>query len=72
MLGKEFICPVCKEKIPPHEVALFFGGKDNLVKVYIKDDYVLVHFECLEKYGSVSELVKEISGGETDLSYLEK
>ncbi len=71
MLGKEFVCPVCKKKILPHEVALFFGGKDNLAKIYLKDDYVLVHFECLEKYDSVSELVKDITGGEIDLSYLE-
>ncbi len=72
MFGKDFYCPVCKEKIKPHEVALFFGGKDNLAKIYIKEDYVLVHFECLEKYESVSELVKDITGGEIDLSYLEE
>ncbi len=72
MLGKEFVCPVCKERILPHEVALFFSGRDNLVKIYIKDDYILVHHECLKKYESVSELVKEITGGKTDLSYLEE
>ncbi len=72
MLGREFVCPVCREKIPPHEVALFFGGKDNLVRVYIENDYVLVHFDCLKRYGSVSDLVKDISGGKTDLSYLEE
>ncbi|BBB32408.1 hypothetical protein TTHT_0846 [Thermotomaculum hydrothermale] len=72
MFGKEFICPVCHKKIPPHEVALFFGGKDNLMKIHIKDDYVLVHFECVEKYNSVSELVKDITNGEVDLSYLEE
>ncbi len=72
MLGKEFTCPVCKEKILPYEIALFFGGKDNLVKIFIDDDYLLVHKYCVEEYGSLNELVKEITGGKTDLSYLEE
>ncbi len=72
MLGKDFTCPVCKERILPHELALFYGGKDNLAKIYLKEGYVLVHFECLEKYPSMSELVKDITGGEEDLSYLEE
>jgi hypothetical protein len=66
------ICPVCKEKFLPHETALFFSGRCNLAKVYVDDTFYLVHHHCVEEFKTHGELVKRLSDGKKDNSYLEE
>ena len=65
------VCPVCKEMILPHEVALFFSGKGNLVQMRVEKAVVLVHFECADSFETRSELLRFLTDGKSDLSWLE-
>ncbi len=64
-------CPVCKEKIYPHETALFFSGKGNLIQMRVDEKLVLIHRECAESFGSGSELLRFLTNGANDLKWLE-
>jgi len=65
------ICPVCKKTILPHEVALFFSGKGNLVQMRVEEDVVLVHWECADSFETRSHLLRFLTNGKDDLSWLE-
>ncbi len=65
------ICPICKEIIFPHEEALFFSGRDNLVQMRVGKKLVLVHTECADSFETRSELLRFLTNGEADLSWLE-
>ncbi|NOY23428.1 MAG: hypothetical protein GXO70_07950 [Acidobacteria bacterium] len=65
------MCPVCKETILPHEVALFFSGKGNLVQMRIGVEVVLIHQECADSFETRSDLLRFLTDGKEDLSWLE-
>ena len=68
---EERTCPVCNELIFPHEIALFFSGKGNLIQMRVNDDVLLIHRECAESFGTGSELLRFLTNGAADLSWLE-
>lgn len=65
------ICPICNEVFLPHETALFLSGRCNLTKVYIDNTFFLIHPECEETFETRGDLVKFLSKGKVDNSYLE-
>ncbi|PJB83061.1 MAG: hypothetical protein CO090_01765 [Acidobacteria bacterium CG_4_9_14_3_um_filter_49_7] len=65
------ICPVCRTVILPHEVALFFSGKGNLVQMRVEEDVVLIHEECADSFETRSKLLSFLTNGKDDLSWLE-
>ncbi len=64
-------CPVCGEKILPHEEALFFSGRGNLVQMWVGERVVLIHRECADSFETRSELLRFLTRGKADLSWLE-
>ena len=64
-------CPVCKETILPHETALFFSGKGNLVQMRVRESIVLIHSECADSFETRSDLLRFLTDGREDLSWLE-
>ncbi|NOZ12354.1 MAG: hypothetical protein GXO69_01750 [Acidobacteria bacterium] len=69
--GEIRTCPVCKENIFPHETALFFSGRDNLVQMRLGDAVVLIHRECADSFETRSDLLRFLTNGKSDLSWLE-
>ncbi len=65
------ICPVCEKTVFPHEVALFFSGKGNLVQMRMGENVVLIHEECADSFGTRSKLLSFLTNGKDDLSWLE-
>ncbi len=65
------MCPVCKKTILPHEVALFFSGKGNLVQMRTGTEVVLIHQECANSFETRSDLLCFLTDGREDLSWLE-
>ncbi len=67
----ERCCGVCGEPIAVHEHTLFLGGFANLVRIHTQKGEILVHHGCAENFSTRNELVRFLTDGEEDLSYLE-
>ena len=64
-------CGVCRKPIPIHEHTLFLGGFGNLVRIHTGPGDYLVHDTCFAEFKTRSELVRFLTDGREDLSYLE-
>jgi hypothetical protein len=64
-------CPVCQEGILPHEVALFYSGKGNLVQMRVAERVILVHEECADSFDTRSQLLQFLTDGKHNLNWLE-
>lgn len=64
-------CGVCGEPIAVHEHTLFLGGFANLVRFHTASGEILVHDTCAQKFETRSELLRFLTNGKEDLSYLE-
>lgn len=64
-------CPICHEHFLPHETALFFSGRCNLAKIYVDDVSYLIHLHCVDTFKTHSDLIKFLSNGKKDNSFLE-
>jgi len=67
--GRE--CPICKETILPHEIALFFSGRDNLVQLRVGNEIILLHRHCADSFETRSSLLRFLTNDKEDLSWLE-
>jgi len=65
------VCPVCDERLLPHELALFHSGKGNLIQIHTRKGPVWVHPECAEKFETRNQLVQFVTEGADDHSWLE-
>ncbi len=64
-------CGVCRKPIAVHEHTLFLGGFPNLVRFHTSSGEILVHDTCAQKFETRSELLRFLTDGKEDLSYLE-